>query len=230
MNLIYEGLEKAINLIINIDPEILKISILSIKVSGISTLLAIIIGIPFGYFLSISNFPGKKLVISLINTGMSFPPVVIGLLVTITLWRSGPLGFLNLLYTPSAIIIAQTIIVFPIVAGLSTASFQQIDKNLILQILSLGASKIQLFWILIREIKLPIIATIIAGFGGAISEVGASMMVGGNILNYTRVLTTATLLETSKGNFEMAIALSIILLLLTFIINLILTLIQQKKI
>jgi tungstate transport system permease protein len=152
----------------------------------------------------------------------------VGLFVSIVLWRSGPLGVLELLYTPTAIVIAQFIIAFPVVTGLTMAGMQQIDPKLRLQLLGLGASRIQLLFLLLREARLSLLAAIMAGFGAVISEIGASMMVGGNILRYTRVLTTATVLETSKGNFDMAIAFSIILLAITFVINLALTAIQQR--
>jgi tungstate transport system permease protein len=155
--------------------------------------------------------------------------VVVGLFVTIFLWRSGPLGFMELLYTPAAMIIAQVVIAFPIVAGLTMAAFQSLNPNLPLQLLGIGASTPQLLWLLCKEARLPLLAAIMAGFGGVISEVGASMMVGGNIRGQTRVLTTATVLETGKGNFEIAIALGLILLLLTFAVNLLLTHIQQRE-
>jgi tungstate transport system permease protein len=155
--------------------------------------------------------------------------VVVGLFVTIFLWRNGPLGFLEILYTPTAIIVAQTIIATPIVTGISLAAMQQLPHNLRLQILALGANRIQMIWILIREARLPLLAAVMAGFGGVISEVGASIMVGGNIKGYSRVLTTATVMESSRGNFDIAIALSVILLLLAYIINLILTQIQQRE-
>jgi len=168
-------------------------------------------------------------VVSLINTGMGLPPVVVGLFVTIFLWRNGPLGFLGVLYTPTAMIIAQAIIATPIVMGISLAAIQALPKNLRLQILALGATRIQMVWILVKEAKLPLLAGVMAGFGGVISEVGASIMVGGNIKGYSRVLTTATVMETSRGNFDIAIALGIILLLLAYFINLILTNIQQRE-
>jgi tungstate transport system permease protein len=175
------------------------------------------------------RFPGRSLVVSLINTGMGLPPVVVGLFVTIFLWRSGPLGFLELLYTPAAMIIAQLVIAFPIVAGLTMTAFQGLNPNLRLQLLGIGASTPQLLWLLCKEARLPMLAAVMAGFGGIISEVGASMMVGGNIRGQTRVLTTATVLETGKGNFEIAIALGLILLALTFVVNLLLTQIQQRE-
>jgi tungstate transport system permease protein len=160
---------------------------------------------------------------------MGLPPVVVGLFVSLFLWRSGPLGFLELIYSPSAMVIAQVIIALPIVAGLTLASFQNLDPKLSLQLLGIGASKIQLLWLLAREARLPLLAAVMAGFGGVISEVGASMMVGGNIRGQTRVLTTATVLETGKGNFDVAIALSVILLSLSFAINFFLTRIQQRE-
>jgi tungstate transport system permease protein len=159
---------------------------------------------------------------------MGLPPVVVGLFVSIFLWRSGPLGFLELIYSPTAMIIAQVIIALPIVAGLTMASFQTLDPNLMLQLFGIGASKPQALWILCKEARLPMLAAVMAGFGGVISEVGASMMVGGNIRGQTRVLTTATVLETSKGNFDIAIALGLILIVLTFAINFFLTYIQQR--
>ena len=155
--------------------------------------------------------------------------MVVGLFVSIFLWRSGPLGFMELIYSPTAMVIAQVIIAFPIVAGLTMASFQALDPKLGLQLLGIGASKPQLLWLLCKEARLPLLAAVMAGFGGVISEVGASMMVGGNIRGQTRVLTTATVLETGKGNFDIAIALGLILLALTFTINFFLTRIQQRE-
>jgi tungstate transport system permease protein len=160
---------------------------------------------------------------------MGLPPVVVGLFVTIFLWRNGPLGFLGILYTPAAMIIAQAVIATPIVMGITVAAIQQLPDKLRLQILALGATRLQMVWFLIKEARLPLLAGIMAGFGGVISEVGASIMVGGNIKGYSRVLTTATVMETSRGNFDIAIALSIILILLSYFINLILTQIQQRE-
>ena len=186
-------------------------------------------GIPIGIFLALTQFPGRSITVALINTGMGLPPVVVGLFVSIFLWRSGPLGLLELLYTPTAMVIAQLVIAFPIVAGLTMAAFQTLNPNLSLQLLGIGASRAQLLWLLCKEARLPLLAAVMAGFGGVISEVGASMMVGGNIRGQTRVLTTATVLETGKGNFEIAIALGLILLILTFAVNFLLTHIQQRE-
>lgn len=229
MDLIGQGIATAFDLIVSGDAEVWAITWLSLKISGAATLISLLVGIPLGIALALSRFPGRGLAVALINTGMGFPPVVIGLFVSVLLWRSGPLGFLELIYTPAAMIIAQIIIAFPIVAGLSMASFQSLDPKLGLQLLGIGASKPQLLWLLCKEARLPLLAAVMAGFGGVISEVGASMMVGGNIRGETRVLTTATVLETGKGNFDVAIALSLILLTLSFALNFVLTQIQQRE-
>lgn len=229
MELIIQGIIKAFELIITFDPEVLGITWLSLKISGTATFISLLAGIAGGTAVALNNFPGKKLVISLINTGMGLPPVVVGLFVTIMIWRSGPLGFLEILYTPSAIIIAQAIIATPIVTGISLAAIQNLPPHLRLQILALGAGRLQMVWVLVKESRLPLLAAVMAGFGGVISEVGASIMVGGNIKGYSRVLTTATVMETGKGNFDLAIALGIILLILAFLVNFLLTQIQQRQ-
>lgn len=229
MELIWQGITQAFWLLIQGDPEVLRITLLSLEVSGSATLLALLLGVPLGALLALTPFPGRSLVISLVNTGMGLPPVVVGLFVSILLWRGGPLGFLGLLYTPAAMILAQAIIAFPIVVGLTLAALQSLNPKLRLQLLALGASRLQLVWLLLKEARLPVLAAVMAGFGGVISEVGAVLMVGGNIKGQTRVLTTATVLETRMGNFEVAIALSIILFLLSFTVNLLLTQIQQRE-
>ena len=229
MDLILEGIIKAFWLLVTLDPEVLGITFLSLKVSGLATLISLVIGIFVGISVALARFPGKRIVVSLINTGMGLPPVVVGLFVTIFLWRNGPLGFFKILYTPAAMIIAQTVIATPIVMGITVAAIQQLPPKLRLQILALGATRVQMVWLLIREARLPLLAAVMAGFGGVISEVGASIMVGGNIMGYSRVLTTATVMETGRGNFDVAIALSIILLLLDYFINLFLTHIQQRE-
>jgi tungstate transport system permease protein len=229
MDLILEGIMTALTLIFSLDREVLAVTLLSLKISGCATLASLLVGIPAGVFLALSDFPGRRLVISLVNTGMGLPPVVVGLFVTIFLWRNGPLGFLEILYTPLAMILAQSVIATPIVTGITIASIQSLPANLKLQILALGATRLQTVWILVRESRLPLLAAVMAGFGGVISEVGASIMVGGNIKGQTRVLTTATVMETGKGNFDVAIALSLILLLLAFGVNYLLTVIQQRE-
>ena len=229
MELIIEGIKKAFLLFVSLDPEVINITLFSLKVSGIATFISLFIGISSGTAIALLSFPGKKIIVSLVNTGMGLPPVVVGLFVTIFLWRNGPLGFLEILYTPSAMIIAQAIIATPIVMGITVAAVQQLPEKLRLQIIALGATRSQMVWMLVKEAKLPLLAAVMAGFGGVISEVGASIMVGGNIKGYTRVLTTATVMETSKGNFDIAIALSIILLVMAFLVNLVLTLVQQRR-
>jgi tungstate transport system permease protein len=229
MELIWQGAVKAAELVFGFDAEVWSITWRSLQVSGYATLISLLIGIPLGIALALQRFPGRGATVAVINTGMGLPPVVVGLFVSIFLWRSGPLGFMELIYTPTAMVLAQVIIAFPIVAGLTMASFQALNPNLALQLLGIGASKTQLLWLLCKEAKLPLLAAVMAGFGGVISEVGASMMVGGNIRGQTRVLTTATVLETGKGNFDIAIALGLILLALTFAINLLLTRIQQRE-
>lgn len=228
MELIWSGIRQAFGLLARGDPEVLRITLLSLQVSGTATLVSLILGIPLGTLLALSAFPGRRLLVSLVNTGMGLPPVVVGLFVSILLWRSGPLGFLGILYSPTAMVAAQVIIAFPIVAGLTMAALQALDPKLRLQLLGLGASRVQLVTRLWAEARLPLLAALMAGFGAVISEIGASLMVGGNILGQTRVLTTATVLETGKGNFDMAIALSLILLAITFAVNWALTWIQQQ--
>ncbi|MDU0460294.1 MAG: ABC transporter permease [Geobacteraceae bacterium] len=229
MELILDGLVTALKLIFSLDRDVLEVTLLSLKVSCSATLASLFLGIPFGVFLALAAFPGRRFVISLVNTGMGLPPVVVGLFVTIFLWRNGPMGFLDILYTPLAMVMAQTVIATPIVTGITIASIQNLPANLKLQVRALGATRLQTVWILVRESRLPLLAAVMAGFGGVISEVGASIMVGGNIKGQTRVLTTATVMETGKGNFDVAIALSLILLSLAFGVNYLLTVIQQRE-
>jgi len=229
MDLILEGIKKAFWLLVSFDPEVLGITLLSVKVSGTATLISLFIGISVGATVALTRFPGRRVAVSLINTGMALPPVVVGLFVTIFLWRNGPLGVLGILYTPLVMIIAQAVIATPIVTGITLAAVQQLPGKLRLQILALGATRLQMVWILVKEARLSLLAAVMAGFGGVISEVGASIMVGGNIKGYSRVLTTATVMETGRGNFDVAIALSIILLLLAYLINLVLTQVQQRE-
>lgn len=228
MGLIAQGFLQAGALLAAADAELLGVTWLSLKLSGAATLLSLIAGMPLGTVLALVRFPGRGLVVALVNTGMGLPPVVVGLFISIVLWRSGPLGALELLYTPTAIVVAQFVIAGPVVTGLTLAAVQQIPERFRLQVQALGASRLQVLGLLIREARLPLLAALMAGFGAVISEVGASLMVGGNIRGQTRVLTTATVLETGKGNFDVAIALSIILLTLTFLVNWALSWIQQR--
>jgi tungstate transport system permease protein len=211
------------------DPEVFQITLLSLQISALATGLSLLLGLPLGTLLALGRFRGRAFLLSMVNTGMGLPPVVVGLVVAILLWRSGPMGDLHLIYTPAAIVIAQVVISFPVVTGLTSAALQALDPRLRLQLYGIGATRGQMIWMLWREARLPLLAALMAGFGSVISEVGASIMVGGNIRYQTRVLTTAIVLETSKGNFEIAIALGILLLVITFLVNYALTWIQQRS-
>ncbi len=224
----WQGLTEALRLLLSGDRTVLEIIYRTLQVSGTATLISVLIGLPLGTVLALSSFPGRKIVVSFINLGMGLPPVVVGLWVWLTLSRYGPLGFLGLLYTPTAMVIAQAIMVSPSVTGFTIAAIQSLNPKIRLQILALGASRLQLLWLLLREARLGLLAAVIAGFGGVISEVGASIMVGGNLKGSTMVLTTATVLEVNKGNYEIATAFSIILLTLAFGITAFLTTAQQR--
>jgi tungstate transport system permease protein len=229
MQLIFEGIKQAFLLLIHGDPNVIRVTVLSLIVSGVATSISLLLGIPFGSMLGLTKFPGRRVLVSLINTGMGAPPVVVGLIVFIFLWRNGgPLGFLHILYTPTAMGIAQIIISLPIVTGFTMATIQQLDPKLRLQILALGASRLQMVWLLLKEARLPLLAAVMAGFGSVISEVGASQMVGGNIVGRTEILTTGIAGTVSTGDFAFAIALGVILMILVYVVNLILTTIQQR--
>jgi tungstate transport system permease protein len=229
LDVLVEGLRQAIGLLLGGDREILAVLWLSLQVSTTATLIALLLGIPAGAALALTRFPGRTLVVSAVNTGMGLPPVVVGLFVTIMLWRSGPFGSWEILYTPAAIILAQALIASPLVTGITLAAVQNVPAKFRLQLIALGASRPQMVWVTLREARLPMLAAVMAGFGGVISEIGASLMVGGNIKGHTRTLTTAMVLETGKGNFEIAIALSILLMALVFGINWALTAVQQRR-
>jgi tungstate transport system permease protein len=229
VDVLLEGVRQAVGLLLGGDREIITVLWLSLQVSGSATLIALLLGIPAGAVLALTRFPGRTLVVSAVNTGMGLPPVVVGLFVTILLWRSGPLGDWEVLYTPAAIVLAQAVIASPIVTGITLAAVQNVPAKFRLQLYALGASRRQMLWVVLREARLPMLAAIMAGFGGVISEIGASMMVGGNSKGQTRTLTTAMVLETGKGNFDIAIALSILLMILVFGISWALTAIQQRR-
>jgi len=229
VDVLVDGVRQAVALLARADAEVLGILLTSLEVSGTATLIALALGIPAGVVLALTRFRGRTLAVSAVNTGMGLPPVVVGLFVTILLWRSGPLGALEILYTPAAIIVAQAVIAAPIVTGITLAAVQNVPAKFRLQLVALGASRPQMVWVVLREARLPMLAAVMAGFGGVISEIGASMMVGGNIKGQTRTLTTAMVLETGKGNFDVAIALSILLLVLVFGINWALTAVQQRR-
>lgn len=222
------GLLRAVSLLLEGDAEVYGILRMTLQVSGTATALSVALGLPLGLGLSLREFPGRRFLVSLANFGMGLPPVVVGLFVSLLLWRYGPLGGLGILYTPTAMIIAQAVIASPVVASLSFAALGALNPNLRLQMLSLGATRAQASWVLVREARLGLMAAVMAGFGAVVSEVGASMMVGGNIKGQTRVLTTATVMEVGKGNYELAVALSFILLVVSYLIFLGLTLLQQR--
>jgi len=229
MNDLLEGLIQAFGLIISLDQALVEIIWFSLYVSGVALAFSIIVGIPLGAVLGLKLFFGRWLAMALLYTGMGFPPVVIGLFVYLMLSRSGPAGDLGWLFTPRAIITAQTIISFPLVAGFTMAAVMGVDPNLRQQLKSLGATDWQATVATLREARIGVIVAIIAGFGAIISEVGAVMLVGGNIEGKTRTLTTAVVLETRKGNFDLAIALGVILLLLAFLINLAMIRLQGRE-
>jgi tungstate transport system permease protein len=229
LDLIIQGIVEAFKLFIHGDPEVIQVTLLTLAVSLSATVISLLVGVTLGTVIGLTRFFGRRFLVSLINTGMGAPPVVVGLIVSIFLWRTGPFGIFHLMYTPYAIVIAQFIISLPIITGFTMASIQQIDPKLRLQILALGASRWQYLWLLVRDTRLPLLAAVMAGYGSIISEVGAAMMVGGNIQGQTRVLTTDIVLQVSKGEFGTAVALGIVLMLLVYIVNLVLTVAQQRS-
>jgi tungstate transport system permease protein len=224
-----EGLIQAIELIFSLDRSLYEIIWFSLYVSGIALGFSILVGLPVGAFLGLKRFVGRWLMLALLYTGMGFPPVVIGLFVYLMLSRSGLFGELGWLFTPRAIIVAQTIISFPLVAGFTMAAVLGVDPNLRQQLISLGATEWQAILATLAEARVGVVVAIIAGFGSIISEVGAVILVGGNIEGKTRTLTTAIVLETGKGNFDLALALGIILLLIAFLINLAMIRLQGRE-
>ena len=208
--------------------DLIGITALSLAVSGAATTISLLIGLPIGTWLALHRFRTRGVVLSVVNTGMAVPPVVVGLVIALLLWRSGFLGGLGLMYTPAAMVIAETLIATPIVAGLTVAGLGQLDPRLEIQLLGLGASRWQMIRWLWREARLPLLAAVMAAFGSVISEVGAAMMVGGNIAGQTRVLTTSIVLQTGRGEFAAAVALGFMLLALAFIVNGVLTWAQQR--
>jgi tungstate transport system permease protein len=228
VDLLWDAIREAVRLLVGGDEDTWEIIFRSLAVSLTATAIAFGLGVPLGMALAFGRFRGRGTAHAAVNTGMGMPPVVVGLIVTVLLWRAGPFGALDLLYTPAAMVIAQAAIALPLVAGISAAALQQVDPDFRLQMEALGASRARALWTVVVEARLPLLAAVMAGFGAVISEVGAAMMVGGNIAGQTRVLTTAAVLETSRGNFALAIALGMILLALAFAVNLVLTAAQQR--
>jgi tungstate transport system permease protein len=228
MEVLLDAIREAIELLFGGDRTTWEIIWLSLRVSLTATVIAFALGLPLGMLLAFGRFRGRRPALALVNTGMGLPPVVVGLVITVLLWRSGPLGELGLLFTPTAMVIAQAAIGLPLVAGLSAAGLQQVDPDFATQMQALGASRARALWEVAMEARLPLLAAGMATFGALISEVGAAIMVGGNIAGETRVLTTAAVLEASRGEFAVAVALGLILLLVAFSVNLALTMLQQR--
>lgn len=229
MENINAGVIQAFQLLVSGDRDIIQVTIMTLVVSAIATAISVILGLPLGLWLALKDFFGKQVLTSLVNFGMGLPPVVVGLVVSLLFWRYGPLGNLDLMYTPTVMVIAEAIIAFPIVASLSFSAIVSVNPKLRWQLLSMGATPLQANLLLIKEARLGLIAAVIAGFGRVVSEVGASMMVGGNIKGQTRILTTAIVLEVGKGNYDVAIAISLILLIVAYSIIVLLTIFQNQK-
>ncbi len=219
MELIWNGFADAVGLLLRADPGVLRVAALSLAVSGVASLLAALVGVPLGVVLALKRFPGRALLSSVVNTGMGLPPVVVGLGVSILLWRSGPFGSLSLLYTPPAMVLAQFIVAAPLASGLTRSAIGLLNVELVEALRVDGASESRVGWETVRAAWPQVLVAVAAAFGRAISEVGASLMVGGNILNSTRIMTTSITLEVQKGEFARAIALGIILLALAFVVN-----------
>ena len=228
MDFILEGFNKALVLIVSLDKEVFSITFLSLWISMIATALAAITGVPLGFMVGTRHFPGRDTAITFFNTLLSFPPVVVGLLVFAFLSRQGPLGFLGLLFTPTAMIIGQFILAIPLITAFTISAVQSVDRRVRFTALTLGANRVQTSRTILTEARFALMAAVIAGFGRIIGEVGSAIMLGGNIRHYTRTITTAIALETSKGEFGLAMALGIILMAVSFSVNILLSFFQQK--
>jgi tungstate transport system permease protein len=225
---IWQGFLKAIELIITLDPEVLEITARTLVISISSTIIASLMCLPLGSLIHFNNFRGKRTLINLIQTFYSVPTVAVGLIVFLLFSRSGPLGFMELLFTPQVMVVGQVILISPVILGLVIAALSGVDKAAYETAIAIGASQFQATTIIIREARYAIYSAIILGFGRALSEVGLALMVGGNIRGYTRVMTTAISLETSKGDIVLSVALGIILISLALIINFSLSRLQQR--
>jgi tungstate transport system permease protein len=228
MNDIIDGFTQAIQLIVTLDPEVMEIAMRTLMISLTATLLASVIAIPLGWWIHFHEFSGKRVVINIIQTLYAVPTVLVGLLVYLLISSSGPLGMLGLLFTPTGMIFAQMLLVIPMMIGLTITAFSGVDRTVVDTITSLGATGYQSMIAIIKEVRFAVFAAIILGFGRAISEVGAAMMIGGNIRGYTRVLTTSIALETSMGNLPLSIALGLILLAIALIITVMLNIVQER--
>jgi len=230
LDFIIEGIQKALQLIFSLDREIINIVLLSLRVSLTAIILASFLGIPLGFLMAVKDYWGKRFSIALVNTLLALPTVVIGLIVYSLISRRGPLGVFSLLYSPSAMIIGQFILAIPIIIALTHSAVQGVDKRIRNTALTLGATETQSAWTVIKEARYAVLAAVITGFGRVIAEVGAAMMLGGNIKGSTRIMTTAIALETAKGEFGFAIALGIILLLIALVANILLHYFQSRRV
>jgi tungstate transport system permease protein len=228
VDVLWGGLVEALRLLTTGDEDTWSVTALTLRVSSTATAIALLLGIPAGAAVALTRLPGRRVLLAGANTGMGLPPVVIGLFVTVLLWRSGPLGAFGLLYTPTAMIIAQAVIATPIAIALVAAAVQQVDPDFRAQMQAIGATRSRALLALLSEARLPLLAAAMAAFGAVVSEVGAAQMVGGNLAGQTRVLTTAAVLATSRGQFALAIAFGLILLAIAFLVNLSLTIAQQR--
>lgn len=228
MELIAQGLAEALRRLVSLDPDVLDAAATSLQVSGAAVLASLAVGLPAGVALALARFRGRRLVLTLVNTGMGLPPVVVGLVIAVLVWRSGPLGGLDLFCSKQAMIGAQFVIALPEVVGLTAVAIQSLDPLLRVQLRALGADRRQSFVLLMQEARLPLLTAAMAGFGAVVSEIGASLLVGCNIRGETRVLTTAIVFEAGRGEFGTAFALATILLALIFLVNLVITWVQQR--
>jgi len=226
---LWQGLLKAFDLIVSLDPEVLEIAGRSLRLSLTSAVIGSIICLPIASLIHFNRFRGKRFLISLIQTSYSVPTVAVGLFIFVLISNAGPLGFLGILFTPAAIVFGQVVLIAPVLLGLTIAALSGTDKAITDTACSLGASRVQTAVLVIKEARFAVMAAVIMGFGRAISEVGVSLMVGGNIRGFTRVITTAISLETSKGDLELSLALGIILILIALVINIVLSRIQQRR-
>lgn len=229
MDLLFEALREAWRLLLTGDGDVYEITLRTALITGVSTTLSTAVGVPTGLAIALARFPGQRWLVAMSNAGMGMPPVVAGLIVSMLLWRSGPFGSLGLIYTPAAMVIAQFVIATPLIVAVSAGAVMALPPTLHLQIRAMGAGTVQYLWLVAREARLPLLVAVMAGFGSVVSEVGASMMVGGNLAGDTRVLTTAAVLEVSRGRFGTALALGIILLVFVLAIAIVLTIAQQRQ-
>ena len=230
MNEILEGLLQAVHLIITLNPEVMEITARTLEISLVSTAFATIISVPLGGLIHFRKFRGKRVLVTVIQTLYALPTVIAGLFVFLLISRAGPFGFLRLLFTPAGMVLAQSLLILPIMTGLTLTALSGVDRSTRDTIVSLGATEVQTIRSLVQEARFAILGAVALGFGRAISEVGAAMMIGGNIRGFTRVLTTAIALETSMGNISLSLALGIILLAIALVVNLLVHMVQQERV